>query len=161
MRSALLVLGAFLGSCAQHSAGEPTATLVNDKDLAYLLTHAKIESESPLPHLLPPGSKHSYRILAFTQQGNCVNGCPASTLYVATWNYQDYPDGRIRLCRIDGVRFYSDVSVKSYRPAQVEGDFLAFEVRSNPEPRSWRRFEIRVSADACSIKLTEEHKDGA
>ena len=158
----LALIGATLiAGCASKVPDRPTASVVGDADFAYLLTHVDIVSESPLPHLLPPGSKYSYRILGVTQQGNCVNGCPPSTLYVASSNYYDSQDGHISLCRVDGLRFYSRVHIKEYKPTEVSGgDFLVFEVRSNPEPRKWLLYEIGVKPSSCSIKLVREYRDG-
>ena len=134
----------------------PTTAVVKDADFAYLLTHLDVIAASPLPHELPPGSKSSYRILAVTQQGNCVGGCPPSTLYVAAYNYHDHLDGRIRVCRVDGVRWFSKLRVVSYKPQITNGPFLVFDVRSNPEPRGYIPYRVSVSPDGCSIKRIGE-----
>ena len=135
---------------------EPTTVVVKDSDFAYLLTHLEVIAESPLPDELPPGSKSSYRILGVTQQGNCVGGCPPSTIYVVAFNYHDHLDGRIRLCRVDGVRWFSKLRVVSYKPQITDGPFLVFDVRSNPEPRGYIPYQVSVSPDGCSIKRIGE-----
>jgi hypothetical protein len=136
---------------------QPAVTRVTDPDFSYLLAHATIEGESPSPLRLPPNSRSSYRIFGVTQQGDCLNGCPPSTIYVVTWNYRDHRDGRIHVFRIDGLRFYDFAGVKSYRPAVTAQTFLTFHVHSNPEPRKRELHEVQVSQDRCTItKLTEE-----
>ena len=139
---------------------EPTATLSNDADLAYLLTHLTIVSESPLPHELPAGSNSHYRIIGATQQGNCVGGCPPSTIYVAAFNYTDHPDGHIRLCKVDGIRWFSRVHVASYKPEVKDGVFLQFDVRSNIEPRMYRLYRVSVAPSDCSIEFLKEVRSG-
>src|SRR5690606_22106091 len=133
----VLFLTTVLTSCGGGGTGssEPTARITKDADLAYLLTHLRVVKESPLSYKLPDGANSAYRILGVTQQGNCVGGCPPSTLYVSAYNYTDHPDGHIGLCKIDGIRWFSQVRVTSYKPEINSGVFLVFEVRSNIEPR--------------------------
>ena len=157
--SVLLVATALAG-CNSTGFPEPTAAIANDADFAYLLTHLTVVKQSPLPHELPDGSSSSYRILGVTQQGNCVGGCPPSTIYVAAYNYMDHPDGHIRLCRVDGIRWFSQVRVTSYKPEIKDGVFLVFDVRSNIEPDMYRLYQVGVAPDNCSIKFVKEVRRG-
>jgi hypothetical protein len=157
---AILLTAIALTGCGKPGFSEPTAGMVNDVDFSYLLTHISIVKESPLSYKLPKGSNSSYRILGVTQQGNCVGGCPPSTIYVAAYNYMDHPDGHIRLCRIDGIRWFSQVRVTSYKPAVKGGVFLVFDVRSNIEPDMYRLYQVSVAPDECSIEFVKEVRRG-
>ena len=158
----VLFLTTVLTSCGGGGTGssEPTARITKDADLAYLLTHLRVVKESPLSYKLPDGANSAYRILGVTQQGNCVGGCPPSTLYVSAYNYTDHPDGHIGLCKIDGIRWFSQVRVTSYKPEINSGVFLVFEVRSNIEPRMYRLYQVSVAPDDCSIKFVKEVRRG-
>ena len=154
----MLFLTAVLTSCdgGGTDSSEPTARITKDADFAYLLTHLKVVKESPPSYKLPDGANSAYRILGVTQQGNCVGGCPPSTLYVSGYNYTDYPDGHIRLCKIDGIRWFSQVRVTSHKPEINSGVFLVFEVRSNIEPNMYRLYQVSVAPDDCSINFVRE-----
>lgn len=129
-----------------------TARRLPSKDLAYLLTHVEIMAESPLPHLLPPGKKFGYRIMGLTQQGNCVGGCPPSTIFVAVWNYQDFMDGHIRLFRIDGARFWQFGRVEEFKRNLKGGYFLSFTFDSRPGPWAPQRYRVRVGFEGATIQ---------
>jgi hypothetical protein len=131
-------------------APTPSARGIDDSGFNDLLVHMQVVSESPLPHLLPDGAIHHYRILGYTQQGSCLPSCPASILYVATWNYTDHPDGDIRACRIDGLHFFSRVRIRAYQPA--EDPFLTFDVVSTFALDAPRRYEVIVGTQGCSIR---------
>ena len=155
---ATVLIATAVAGCAKTGFPEPTAKVVRDSDFSYLLTHLKIVKQSPLPDELPDGSNSAYRILGVTQQGNCVGGCPPSTLYVAAFNYTDHLDGHIRLCKIEGIRFFSQVRVTTYQPEIKDDVFLVFDVRSNIEPRMYRLYQIRVAPDNCSIQFVKEFR---
>ena len=157
---AVVLLTAALASCNKTDFPEPTTHAAKDADFAYLLTHLTVVKQSPLPHKLPNGANSAYRILGVTQQGNCVGGCPPSTIYVSAYNYMDHPDGHIRLCKIDGIRWFSQVRVTSYRPEIKDGVFLVFDVRSNIEPDMYRLYQVSVAPEECAIKFVKEVRRG-
>ena len=124
---------------------------VDQEDLGYLLTHLEIVAESPLPHLLPGGSKCHYRIMGVTKQGDCIGGCPPSTIFVTIWNYSDYRDGHIQLYRIDGVRFWHFAGVQDYKPSKNDGPFLSFRFQSRPAPGETQDYLAKIGFGRIAI----------
>lgn len=145
--------GLILPACSNRSSHDALVTHaapVDGAQFAYLVATSKVESESALD--LPRGSKTRYRILTVQQQGNCEGGCPASTIYVAVWDTNDWSPEHMKLFKIDKVRFYSALRVTSYDPTVSSGTFLTFRVNSRPFPQEVEHFEVSVSRDDCLIK---------
>jgi len=151
----IVILVTALTGCQAIIPVSPVASELHDADFAYLLAHANIISESPVLHT----GNSDYRIIGITKQGSCIGGCPPSTIYVATFNYQNFQDGHVRLCKIDGLRFYSNVQITEYNPAITDNVFLIFQVSSNPEPRESEVYEVRVSPNTCTVKFLGKKHD--
>jgi hypothetical protein len=142
----------FLG-CSKQSPSDANvvhATPVDGAQFAYLIATSTVESESALD--LPRGSRTRYRILTVQQQGNCVGGCPASTIYVAVWDTNDWSPEHMKLFKIDKIKFYSSLHVTSYDPTVSAGTFLTFRVNSRPFPQVIEPYEVSVSRDDCLVK---------
>ena len=133
-----------------HAVDEPRAVRADAEDLGYLLAQSRVVAESPLPHERPRDLRWSYRIIGVTEQGNCVEGCPRSTIYVVISNY-DSPPARILLYRVDGIRFWQFGRVKRYQAASGDEPFLAFTVTSRTLPQQCYDYEITVGASGASL----------
>lgn len=149
LASAVLVLP---GCSNQSSPKVPVmhAAPVDGVQFAYLIATSTIESESPMD--LPRGARTRYRIVTVQQQGNCVGGCPASTIYVAVWDTNDWSPEHMKLYKIANIKFYSSLRVTSYDPMVSSGTFLTFRVNSRPFPQVVEPFEVSVSREDCLVK---------
>ena len=119
-------------------------------DLGSYLTVVNSEDSSHDTHTPSADQDHNihFRIHALTQHGSCVDGCPPTTLCVSSSDYFKSEDGHVRLCRADGLRFYSGLKIRKYRPAASDGVFLEFDVSSNPTPNQPVPYYVRVSRDS-------------
>jgi hypothetical protein len=133
-----------------HAVDQPRAVRADAGDLGYLLAESRIVAESPLPHERPGDLPWSYRIFGVTEQGNCVEGCPRSTIYVVISNYDSRP-ARILLYRVDGIRFWQFGRVTRYQAASGDEPFLTFVVTSRNLPKQCYDYEITVGASRVSL----------
>jgi hypothetical protein len=125
---------------------------LQSKDLTYLLNHIEIVAEAPLPHLQPEGRKFGYRIMGVGAQGNCVGGCPPTTVFVTISDYMAHRDGRLRLFRIDGVRFWRFGRVEEFKTQETNGYFLAFTFASVPVPNSPQWYRARIGYTGATVE---------
>lgn len=116
-------------------------------DFGYFLTHAELLSESPLPYERTKNQELAYRIYGLTEQGSCVGGCPASTLFVVLWNYSWSFDGNIKVYKINGIRFFEFEKIVKYGKGFPEDSILSFSVLSrNARDETYRYvFEVHQS----------------
>jgi hypothetical protein len=157
--AAVVVTLLIASSCSKRAIPDTSgarATPVEGAQFAYLLATSKIESESP--DQLPKGSRNLYRIVAVQQQGNCVYGCPISTIYVVVWDANDWSPEHMKLFKIDGLRFYSSLHVTSYNPQASSGVFLTFRVNSRPSPQVVEPYEVSVSREGSVVKRVADTK---
>jgi hypothetical protein len=129
---------------------EPRMAEAGGSDFAYLVAMLEIVAESPLPLPRAGGVHWHYRILGATQQGNCVNGCPLSTVFVAVSTFDRNPT--IRLYRIDGLQHWRFGKVTRYGPAKPGVPFLAFTAVSMESPRECFDYLVEVGTESGSIK---------
>ena len=140
--------------CAAHNprlfvpSAVPRAVALDAPELAYVLDQVEIVAESPLPG--PEGVEWSYKILGATQQGDCVSGCPRSTILVTTSSYRG-PAPDVRLYRIDGIRFWEFGGITKYVASVPDEPFLAFTVTSKVGPGDCHDFEVRVGVEGASV----------
>ena len=125
---------------------------LQSRDLKYLLNHLEIAAEAPLPHLQPEGRYFGYRIMSVNAQGNCVGGCPPTTVFVTISDYMRHADGRLRLFRIDGVRFWTFGRVEEFKQQETNGYFLSFTFASVPVPNAPQWYRARIGYTGATVE---------
>jgi hypothetical protein len=125
---------------------------LQSKDLTYLLNHVEIVAEAPLPHLQPEGRNFGYRIMGVNAQGDCIGGCPPTTVFVTISDYMRYRDGHLRLFRIDGVRFWTFGGVEEFKQEETNGYFLSFTFASVLVPNSPQWYRARIGYTGARVE---------
>lgn len=136
----------------QSNATETTVTIqpLSDRDLGYDLMHLEIVA---VGEIASEGSGYGYRVLHVTEQGNCVGMCPASILYVLVGKVSAKRDEeKVKVYRIDGVRFMHFPKVTTLNPEENGGFFLALRFISMPHPDQPQHYIARVGAHGAMVE---------
>jgi hypothetical protein len=152
---ALIVLAALaISGPGQETQPESTPPPVviqpaSDSDLGFDLMHMEIIADGRLPS---QGTDYAYRVLSVGDQGNCVGMCPATLVYVVFGNVSAKRDEKMKLYRIEGVRFMHFPKATVLDPESNGGFFLALRFTSMPHPRVTQHYIARFSAERAVVE---------
>jgi hypothetical protein len=121
----------------------------SDSDLGFDLMHMEIVADGRLPS---QGTDYGYRVLSIGDQGNCVGMCPATLVYVVLGNVSARRDEKMKLYRIDGVRFMHFPKATVLDPDSNGGFFLALRFTSMPHPRVTQHYIARFGAERAVVE---------
>jgi len=150
LAAAIMVLAALsIDSRGQESQPESTPPLVViqpalDADLAFDLMHMEIVADGRLPS---QGTDYAYRVLSVGDQGDCRDMCPATLVYVVLGKISAKRDERMKLYKIDGVRFMHFPKVTVLDPDSNGNFFLAFRFKSMPHQQVTKHYIARFAVD--------------
>lgn len=152
MLLALGALGLPAGAQAKPSgATEPIVTIqpVSDADLGFDLMHMEIVADGRLPS---QGTEYGYRILSIGDQGDCRDMCPATLVYVILGNVSAKRDEKMKVYRIDGVRFMHSPKATVLNPDADGGFFLSFRFTSMPHPDVTQHYNARIGPQGAVVE---------
>jgi hypothetical protein len=152
---ALVVLWALeINALGQEEQPEPTPPPVmihpaSDTDFGFDLMHMEIVAEGRLPSV---GTDYGYRVLSITDQGSCRDMCPATLVYVVVGKVSAKRDEKMKVYRIDGVRFMHSPKVTVANPDAEDSFFLAFRFTSMPQPRVTEHYVARIGSQGAVVE---------
>jgi hypothetical protein len=112
--------------------------------------HLEIVASGQLPS---EGSDYGYRILSVHEQGNCVEMCPATLVYVLLGNVSGRRDEeKVKVYRIDGVRFMHFPKAVVMNPKKNAGFFLALHFTSMPHPDQPEHYIARIGSHGAIVE---------
>jgi hypothetical protein len=154
LAAALAVVALIINAPAQERQPEPIPPPViiqpaSDTDLAFDLMHMEIVADGRLPS---QGSDYAYRVVSVGDQGNCVGMCPATVVYVVLGNISANRDEKMKLYRIDGIRFMHFPKVTVLDPDENGGFFLAFRFVSMPHPDVTQHYIARIGPQGAVVE---------
>jgi hypothetical protein len=152
--AALLVLTLGVHVRAQEKQPDtdaPTVTIrpVSDADLGYDLMHLEIIADGRLPS---EGTDYGYRVVSVREQGNCMEMCPATPLYVVIGKISAKRDEKVKLYRIDGVRFMHFPKVTTLNPDESAGFFLVLRFTSMPHPEVTEHYVAKIGTQGATVE---------
>jgi hypothetical protein len=135
----------------QLDADSPPVAIqpASNADLAYDLMHLEIVADGRLPS---EGTDYGFRILSVGDQGNCVGMCPATLVYVVLGNISANRDEKMKVYRIDGIRFMHFPRAAVLDPDENGGFFLSFRFVSMPHPDVTQHYIARIGPQGAIVE---------
>lgn len=122
---------------------------ISETDLGYDLMHLEIVADGHLP-----GASHDfgYRVVSVREQGNCVDICPRTPVYVVIGSLSGKRDEKLTLYRIDGVHFMHFPKTTTLDPEENNGFFLSLRFTSMPHPQVIQHFVARFGPQGAVVE---------
>jgi hypothetical protein len=140
------------GGEKQSNGAEATVTIqpVSDAELGYNFLHLRIVADGRVPS---EGTDYGYRVLSVSDEGDCVEGCPASILYVVLGDASQHRDeAKLKVYRIDGARFVHFPSATTLNPKENGGFFLELRFTSMPHPGQPQHYVARIGPHGAVVE---------